>query len=80
MTLKTKWIDLLYRTATGSRRTRNLFTPVGIIIFGLLVFLFVVAALHVDQWIGITDLLPGRLPTLLSLLRTIKSPRGNGFD
>jgi protein-S-isoprenylcysteine O-methyltransferase Ste14 len=67
MTLKTKWIDLLYRTATGSRRTRNLFTPVGIIIFGLLVFLFVVAALHVDQWIGITDLLPGRLPTLLSL-------------
>lgn len=67
MTLKTKWIGLLYRTATGSRRIRNLFTPVGIIIFGLLVLLFVVAALEIDQWIGMTALLPGRLPTLLSL-------------
>ena len=67
MTLKTRWIDFLYRVATGSRRVRNLFTPVGAIFFGLVVLLFVVAAIHVDQWIGITDLLPGRLSIVLSL-------------
>lgn len=67
MTIKTKWIDLLYRTATGSRRVRNVFTPIGATFFGLLVLVFVVAALRVDQRIGLVDLLPGRLPILLSL-------------
>jgi len=27
MTIKTKWIDILYRAATGSRRDPNGFTP-----------------------------------------------------
>ena len=67
MMLKNRWIEFLYRTATGSRRVRNLFTPVGAIFFGLLVLLFVVAALHVDRLIGITALLPGRLSIWLSL-------------
>lgn len=67
MTLKTRWIDLLYRMATGSRGTRNLFTPIGAIFFGLVVFLFVVAARHVDQWMGMIDVLPGCLPIMLSL-------------
>ena len=67
MTIKTRWIDFLYRMATGSRRLRNLFTPVGAIFFGLLVLLFVVAARQVDRWIGMPDLLPGRLALVLSL-------------
>ena len=74
MMLKDRWIDFLYRTAMGSQRVRNLFTPVGAICFGLLVLVFVVAALHVDRWIGITTLLPGRLCIVLSLpLFTIAS-------
>lgn len=53
--------------ATGSRRIRNLFTPIGAIFFGLLGLLFVMASLQVDRWIDMTALLPGRLPILLSL-------------
>lgn len=66
MTLKTKWIDFLYRVATGSRIVRNVLTPIGAIFFVLVVFLFTSAARHVDQWLGLTDVLPGRLPILLS--------------
>ena len=67
MTLKTRWIDFLYRMATSSRRVRNLVTPVGAIFFGLVVLLFVVAARYFDQWIGMADMLPGLSPILLSL-------------
>jgi protein-S-isoprenylcysteine O-methyltransferase Ste14 len=67
MTLKKKWIDFLYRVATGSRSVRSVFTPIGAIFFGLVVFLFILAARHVDQWMGMIDMLPGRLPILLSL-------------
>jgi protein-S-isoprenylcysteine O-methyltransferase Ste14 len=67
MTLKTKWIDFLYRVATGSRSVRNVFTPIGAIFFGLVVFMFILAGRHVDQWMGVTDVLPGRLSILLSL-------------
>ena len=67
MTLRTRWIDFLYRTATGSRRVRNLFTPVGAILVGLLLLLFVVTARYVDRSIGLVDLFPERLSTVLSL-------------
>lgn len=30
MTLKSKWIDILYSVATGSRNVRNFFTPLFI--------------------------------------------------
>ena len=67
MTLKTRWIDLLNRLATGNRSVRNVFTPIGAALFGLVVFLFILAARYFDQWMGVMDLLPGRLPILLSL-------------
>lgn len=67
MVLKTRWIDFLYRVATGSRSVRIAFTPVGAIFFGLLLLLFIVIARYVDRTIGLVDLLPGRLPVLLSL-------------
>ena len=74
MTLTHRWVDFMYRMATGSRRVRNLLTPVGAICFGLLVLLIVVSSLHVDRWIGITALLPGHLCIVVSLpLFTIAS-------
>ena len=51
MTLKTKWIDILYNVATGSRNIRNFFTPIGAIFYGLLIFVFAVIALYVDRLI-----------------------------
>ena len=67
MTLKTKWIDILYNVATGSRRVRNFFTPIGAIFFGLLIFVFVIMALHLDRLLGLTDIFPGQLNIILSL-------------
>ena len=67
MTLKARWIDFLVRAATGSRRFRNVFTPVGAVFFGLLVLSFVVLSLQADRLIGLEDLFPDRLSVLLSL-------------
>lgn len=67
MSLKTKWIDILYNVATGSRRVRNFFTPIGAIFFGLLIFGFVVIALHLDRRLGLADIFPGQLTIILSL-------------
>jgi hypothetical protein len=53
MPLLTKWIDILYNVATGSRRVRYFFTPIGAIFYGLLIFAFVIMALHVDGLIGL---------------------------
>ena len=41
MSLKTKWIEFLYRVATGSGKARNLLTPIGAASFGLFTALFV---------------------------------------
>jgi len=67
MTLKTKWIDILYNAATGSRRVRNFFTPVGAIFYGLLIFVFVIMALYLDRLLGLPDIFPGKLNIILCL-------------
>jgi len=67
MTLKTKWIDVLYNVATGSRNVRNFFTPIGAIFYGLLIFVFVVIALHVDRLVGLASIFSNPLNIILSL-------------
>ena len=48
MSLKIVWIDTLYKVATGSRSVRNFFTPIGAIVYGLLIFVFVV--IYINFW------------------------------
>jgi len=67
MTLKTKWIEILYNVATSSRKIRNFFTPIGAFFYALLTFSFVVVALQVDQLLGITDIFPRPLSIILAL-------------
>ncbi|MGD8368520.1 MAG: isoprenylcysteine carboxylmethyltransferase family protein [Desulfobacterales bacterium] len=67
MTVKDRWIDLLYRAATGSKRGRAVFTPIGGLVFGLLLLFFVVLSRRADHLMGIEDLFPGRLNIALSL-------------
>ena len=67
MGLKTGWIDFLYKVATGSQKFRNLLTPIGAFFFGLFTMLFVVAALLVDKFLNLPNLLPGPLNISLSL-------------
>ena len=67
MALKTKWIDILYRVATGSRKMRNVFTPIGACFFAQLIFSLVVVALQVDKLIGISRIFPRPFHIILSL-------------
>jgi protein-S-isoprenylcysteine O-methyltransferase Ste14 len=67
MTLKTKWIEFLYNVATGSRKIRNFFTPIGAFFYGLLIFSFVVVALQVDRLIGMTHIFPKPLAVILAV-------------
>jgi protein-S-isoprenylcysteine O-methyltransferase Ste14 len=67
MTIKSKWIEFLYRVATGSRKIRNFFTPIGAFFYGLLIFSFVVVALQVDRLLGLREILPRWLSIILAL-------------
>jgi protein-S-isoprenylcysteine O-methyltransferase Ste14 len=67
MTIKSKWIEILYRAATGSEKIRNVFTPIGAFFYALLIFSFVVVALQVDRLLGINDIFPRLFCIILAL-------------
>jgi protein-S-isoprenylcysteine O-methyltransferase Ste14 len=67
VSLKAKWIEFLYRVATGSRDFRNLLTPIGAIVYGVFTALFVVVALQVDKWLKLPKLFPETLNLVVSL-------------
>jgi protein-S-isoprenylcysteine O-methyltransferase Ste14 len=67
MNIKKKWIEVLHNVATGSRKMRNLFTPIGAFIYGLLIFSFVVIALQVDRLLSLTAVIPEPFHIILSL-------------
>jgi protein-S-isoprenylcysteine O-methyltransferase Ste14 len=64
MRIRERWITFLHRAATGTRKTRTLLTPAGLMIFGAFSTLFVLAAILVDGLLGLPPLLPeaARLP------------------
>lgn len=47
-----RWISLLHRVATGTKKTRTLLTPIGVVIFGVFTGMFVILAALVDQWLS----------------------------
>jgi protein-S-isoprenylcysteine O-methyltransferase Ste14 len=65
--LKKKWIETFYNIATGSRKIRNFFTPLGALFYGLLILVFVVISVNIDRLIGITGIFPNPLNIILSL-------------
>jgi protein-S-isoprenylcysteine O-methyltransferase Ste14 len=67
MTINSKWIEILYRVATGSKKIRNVFTPIGAFFYALLILSFVVVALQVDRLLGINDIFPRSLFIFLAL-------------
>jgi protein-S-isoprenylcysteine O-methyltransferase Ste14 len=58
MAIQERWINLLHRAATGTRKTRTLLTPIGVAIFGAFTALFVIASLWVDELLNLPGLLP----------------------
>lgn len=67
MTLKTKWIDFLYKVATGSKKIRTLFTPIGAIVFVVFTVLFIAVALKVDNLFNLPKLLSTPLNIIISI-------------
>ncbi|UCC40414.1 MAG: isoprenylcysteine carboxylmethyltransferase family protein [Candidatus Aminicenantes bacterium] len=68
MTLKTKWINLIYNLATRSRKIGSFFTPLGALFFSLTIFSIIIISLLVDKLLGITDILPRSLSLILASL------------
>jgi len=70
MAFRNRWINLLHRAATGTKKTRTLLTPVGVIIFGAFTALFVFAAIIFDGLLGLPRLLPegARLPISVPMI------------
>jgi len=62
MSIRDRWISLLHRVATGTKKTRTLLTPIGVVIFGVFTGLFLILAVLVDRWLS----LPWPLPNDLS--------------
>lgn len=67
MSLKTKWIDIVYNLATGSRKVRTLLTPLGAIIFGLFTFVIVVISIQFDKLLKMPKILAVPLNFIASL-------------
>jgi protein-S-isoprenylcysteine O-methyltransferase Ste14 len=67
VSLHERLIGMFYRAATGSRKMRNLLTPIGIVFFFGLVALFIFAALQVDKFLGFPELLPTSLNIIISV-------------
>ena len=64
MSIRERWVTLLHRAATGTKKTRTLLTPIGLLIFGLFTTLFVYVALIVDRALA----LPWPIPESASWL------------
>jgi len=56
VSLRKKWIEILHRAATGSRKMRTLLTPVGLLFFFAAIAFLVVLALWVDRLLGFPKL------------------------
>jgi protein-S-isoprenylcysteine O-methyltransferase Ste14 len=67
MSFKAKWIDFLYNVAIGSKKVRNLFTPIGATFYALITALFVVIALRVDDLFNLPKLLSTPLNVIVSI-------------
>ena len=67
MPLKNTWIDFLYKVATGSKKVRNIMTPIGATFYAMFTALFVVVALKVDKLLDLPNLFKKPLNIFLSL-------------
>jgi protein-S-isoprenylcysteine O-methyltransferase Ste14 len=58
---------MFYRVAKGSRKTRNLLTPAGVVFFFGLIALFIFVALQVDKLLGFPKLISTSLNIIVSV-------------
>ena len=67
MNIRERWVNLLYRAATGTKTTRTLLTPIGIAIFALFTALFVFLAVLLDGALALRWPIPVTVSGLVSI-------------
>lgn len=67
MSLRERWVNLLYRVATGTKKSRNLLTPIGVLFFCVFTAAFVLFGLLVDQVLPVHWPVPETLSSLISI-------------
>ena len=67
MSIRDRWISLLHRAATGTKKTRTLLTPIGVVIFGVFTGMFVILAVLVDRWLSLRWPLSNGLSWLIAV-------------
>ena len=68
MSIRDRWINLLHRAATATRKTRTLLTPIGLIIFGVFTGIFVTLSMLMDWWLSLPWPLPSGATWLIAML------------
>ncbi|MDH3751758.1 MAG: isoprenylcysteine carboxylmethyltransferase family protein [Gammaproteobacteria bacterium] len=67
MKIRERVVDVMYRAATGTKKTRNLLTPIGVLIFGLFTVLFVYLAVLLDGLLALKWPIPTTVSRLVSI-------------
>ena len=67
MSIRERWVSLLYRAATGTKKTRTLLTPIGVVVFGLFTALFVFLAVLLDGALALRWPIPITVSELVSV-------------
>ena len=67
MGLKSKWIDFLYNAATTTKKSRTLLTPVGAIIFGFFISIFIYTANQFDKFFNLPKIFTFPLNIFISI-------------
>ncbi len=66
MRIRERLVNIMYRAATGTRKTRNFLTPIGVLIFGIFTGLFVLFAVLVDGVLALRWPVPTSFSWLVS--------------
>ena len=67
MNIRERWVGLLHRAATGTKKTRTLLTPIGVMIFGIITALFVYFAVLLDGALALQWPIPTTVSELVSV-------------
>jgi protein-S-isoprenylcysteine O-methyltransferase Ste14 len=67
MSLRSNWINLFYKIATGSKKVRTLFTPIGAFCYLVFIGLMIVVASWTDKMLGIPQIIPSSWRTSVSV-------------
>ena len=58
MNLRERIIDIFYKAATGTRKIRNILTPLGAVFFFAIITLFIIVSILLDKFLRFPNLFP----------------------